>query len=254
MPIFRINDKLHYYAHVPKCGGTSIETYLTERFGPLGFLEKGRHLIPMELRWNLTSGEHVSAEALHRLIPADWLVSSFAVVRHPVRRLISAFFFARDITQKLPISSDFNIWAKDALSRVPQDPYLLEGHLRPQTALVPKGARIFRLEDGLDEVVPYLDGLAGNTDGARQIAPKNVGTWRGNDPDPVPTDEVLTLIASVYAEDFARFGYDAPANAKVALALPDLPALAATGRPPSVVRRPLMVRIYRKLRTKVDRA
>jgi hypothetical protein len=254
MPIFRIGGDLHFYAHVPKCGGTSIEAYLTERFGPLGFLESGRFRIPMDLRWNRTSGDHVPVEALHRLIPADWLVSSFAVVRHPVRRLISAFFFARDITHKLPISTDFNTWAKDALSRVPQDPYLLEGHLRPQTALVPKDARVFRLEDGLDEVVPYLDGLAGNTDGPRQIAPRNVGTWRGNDPDPVLTDEVLTLVAQVYAEDFARFGYDAPANAKVALALPDLPALAATGMPPAVVRRPLMVRIYRKLRTRVDRS
>lgn len=254
MPIFRIGGELHFFAHVPKCGGTSVETYLTERFGPLGFLESGRFRIPMDQRWNRTSGEHVPIEALHRLIPADWLVSSFAVVRHPVRRLISAFFFARDITHKLPISADFNAWAVDALSRVRQDPYLLEGHLRPQAALVPKDARIFRLEDGLDAIVPYLDGLAGNTDGPRQIAPKNVGTWRGNDPDPVLTDAVLTLVARIYAEDFARFGYEAPATAKGAQSLPDLPALAATGKPPVVVRRPLLVRIYRKLRTRVDQA
>jgi hypothetical protein len=115
-------------------------------------------------------------------------------------------------------------------------------------------ARIFRLEDGLDGIVAYLDGLAGNTDGPRQIAPKNVGTWRGNDTDPVLTDKVLALVAQVYAEDFARFGYDAPATASVAQALPDLPALAATGKLPAVVRRPLLVRIYRKLRIRVDQA
>ena len=254
MPIFRIGGELHFYAHVPKCGGTSIEAYLTERFGPLGFLETGRFRIPLEMRWNRTSGDHVPVEALYRLIPPDWLASSFAMVRHPVRRLISAFFFARDITHKLPISTDFNTWALDALSRVPHDPYLLEGHLRPQTALVPMDARIFRLEDGLDGIVAYLDGLAGNTDGPRQIAPKNVGTWRGNDADPVLTDKVLALVAQVYAEDFARFGYDAPATAKVAQTLPDLPALAATGKLPAVVRRPLLVRIYRKLRIRVDQA
>jgi len=45
MPIFRINDQLHYFAHVPKCGGSAVETYLTRRFGPLGFNEPVRHLI-----------------------------------------------------------------------------------------------------------------------------------------------------------------------------------------------------------------
>lgn len=253
MPIFRIGGELHYFAHVPKCGGTSVETYLAERFGPLGFLESHRMQIPMDLRWNRTSGEHIPAAELYRLIPPDWLVSSFAVVRHPLRRLISAFFFARDITLKLPISADFNLWAVTALSLVPQDPYLLEGHLRPQSALVPKAARIFRLEDGLDPIVAYLDGLAGNSLGPRQIAPRNVGTWRGNDADPVPTDQVLALVAKVYAEDFARFGYDAPETAHAARALPDLPALAATGKPPPTVRRPALVRLYRKLRTTVDR-
>lgn len=254
MPIFRINDKLHHFAHVPKCGGTSVEAYLTERFGPLGFFESGRHLIPMDLRWSRTSAEHVPVDVLHRLIPAEWLASSFAVVRHPVRRLISAFFFARDITLKIPISTDFNIWALKSLSRVPQDPYLLEGHLRSQTALVPKDARIFRLEDGLGLIVPYLDALAGNSDGPRQFAVKNIGGWRGDDPDPVPTAEVLALLAQVYHEDFARFGYDAPVNASAARVLPDLPVLAATGKPPTPRRRPLMIRIYHRLRARADRS
>jgi hypothetical protein len=254
MPIFSIGGDLHYFAHVPKCGGTSVESYLTERFGPLGFLEKGRYRIPMDLQWNRTSGDHVPVEALHRLIPADWLVSSFAVVRHPVRRLISAFFFARDITHKVPAATDFNIWAVETLARIPQDPYLFGGHVRPQTALVPDGSRIFRLEDGLDPIVPYLDALAGNAKGPRQITSKNVGKWRSKDPAPVPTDEVLAMIARVYGEDFARFGYDTPEDVDTARALPDLPLLAATGRPPAPRRRPLMARIYRRLRTSAERS
>lgn len=253
MPIFRINTDLHYFAHVPKCGGTAVETYLTARFGPLGLFEQDRHLIPMDRRWNRTSGEHLSVEDLYRLIPESWLKSSFAVVRHPVRRLISAFFFSRDVTGRTTLSADFNTWAQETLAKVPNQPFLLEGHLRPQTDLVPATARIFRLEDGLEPIVPYLDTLAGNTEGPRDIAPRNVGKWRQDEAEPTPSDAVLALASTVYAQDFARFGYDAPATSSAAKALPDLPALAATGKPPTARRRPLMNRIYRHLMARAER-
>jgi hypothetical protein len=71
----------------------------------------------------------------------------------------------------------------------------------------------------------------------------HVGKWRNDEAEPVPSDAVLALIAKVYAADFARFGYDAPTSTAAAAALPDLPALAATGKPPAAGRRPLMNRI-----------
>lgn len=253
MPIFRINTQLHYFAHVPKCGGTAVEGYLTARFGPLGLFEQNRHLIPLDQRWSRTATEHLSVNELKNVIPADWLASSFAVVRHPLRRLISAFFFSRDMTRHTALGADFNAWALEQLQKVPTQPYLLEGHLRPQSELVPQTARIFRLEDGLEPIIPYLDGLAGNTEGPREIAPRNVGKWRNDEAEPVPSDAVLALIAKVYAADFARFGYDAPTSTAAAAALPDLPALAATGKPPAAGRRPLMNRIYRHLMAKAER-
>ena len=33
MPFFRIDRELHYFAHVPKCAGASVEVYLRKRFG-----------------------------------------------------------------------------------------------------------------------------------------------------------------------------------------------------------------------------
>ena len=73
MPVFRIGDRLHYYAHVPKCGGTAVEGYLTARFGPLGLFEQNRHLVPLDRRWSRTATEHLSVDELQRVIPADWL-------------------------------------------------------------------------------------------------------------------------------------------------------------------------------------
>jgi len=231
MPIFRINKDLHYFAHVPKCGGTSIDNYLTRRFGPLGFNSSHGALIPPHMKWNRSSTQHVPVYALEQLLPPDWFASSFAVVRNPLGRLISAYFFAK-ADGRVPDTTDFNAWFQDAATRIETRPFDHDGHLLPQSTFVPNGSRIFRFEDGLDQIIPYLDGLSGNQDGPREIEARNVGRWRSKTDVPVPTTQTLALIAQVYAEDFARFGYSAatePADAETASTLPVLPA---TGKPP----------------------
>lgn len=253
MPIFRINADLHYFAHVPKCGGTSVETYLTTRFGRMAFHEPGRHRTPERERWDRSSGEHIPVAALDRLVPPEWLASSFAVVRHPVRRLISAFFYNRLLTRVIPAGTEFNAWFKEVSAWIPREQYPYGSHLARQTSFVPAGSRIFRLEDGLDQIVPYLDRLAGNADGPRHVPATNVGTWREDEEEPELTEETLARIAEVYAPDFARFGYEPPISAQASAALPDLPVLAQTGRPPAPPRRPLMNRIYRNLIARVER-
>jgi hypothetical protein len=253
MPIFRINDKLHYFAHVPKCGGTSVDAYLTARFGSLGLSEGPRPAkIAAADRWSRSSAAHIPVTALFRFWPRDWLLSSFAVVRHPVRRLISVYFYARDVTRTVPQGMDFDGWCQEVLPGIADDPYRFDGHLLPQVAFIPKDSAIFRLEDGLDPVIPYLDGLVGTSDGPRQIGAENVGGWRASETAPTPLPETLALIASVYAQDFAAFGYPPVATATDASALPDLPVLAGTGLPPAPERRPLLDRLYRKLLDKAD--
>lgn len=247
MPIFRINDQLHYFAHVPKCGGSAIEIYLAERFGPLGLNEPHRRRVPKDELWNRSASQHIPVFALERLIPRDWFTSSFAVVRNPVSRLISAFFYARDVARLTPLSSDFNSWFKDAATWIESRPFHYGGHLLPQSALVPEGARIFRFEDGLEQVVPYLDGLAGNSDGPRDILPRNVGKWRLEEAAPIPSTETLALIARVYAADYARFGFDAALPDMDTATVSKLPTLLASGKPPAAKPWPLSQRLLRSL-------
>jgi hypothetical protein len=234
MPIFRINGELHYFAHVPKCGGTSIESYLIQRFGPLAFKDpKGRHLIPESDVWNKGYSQHIQISALDRLIPQDWFVSSFAVVRHPVRRLISAFFYIRDVQRKGPIPNDINAWFPTAAPRIASAPHdIRTTHFLPQTSLVPPNAHIFKFEDGLDQIPAYLDDLANNSDGPRTIPAENVGRWRADEVPPRLTDATLELVAKTYAADFARFGYQVPTTDREVADILDLPILTATGRPP----------------------
>lgn len=216
MPIFRIDDKLHYYAHVPKCGGSSVEAYLRRRFGALAFLDT-RHLEqPEARRWTKSSPQHLPHAAFARLIPPGWIASSFAVVRHPVRRLVSAFQYQVEVEGTVAPLWSIDEWFDDWLNRVAAEPFLYDNHLCPQSEIVPGESTIFRLEDGLSTLVAHIDGLAGDTKGPRAIPKENVRT-KNMAPDAerlTPSEETLARIAEVYAEDFARFGYGAEPPAK----------------------------------------
>ncbi|OYX43840.1 MAG: hypothetical protein B7Z02_07750 [Rhodobacterales bacterium 32-67-9] len=210
MPVFRISDTLHYYAHVPKCGGSSVEAYLKARFGTLGFLDTRFLDTPEAFRWTKSSPQHLPHAAFSRLIPEDWIASSFAVVRHPVKRLVSAFQYQVEVEGTVAPLWSIDEWFDDWLKRAEGEPFLYDNHLCPQSAIVPAGATVFRLEDGLDAIVPHLDALAGNADGPRAIPAENVRK-KGMSPDAErlkPSVETLARIAEFYAEDFARFGYD----------------------------------------------
>ena len=87
MPFFKAAQKIVYFAHVPKCGGSAVEDYLLARFGAVSFLDKNFFAQPASLHWTRSSAQHISADALVRLFPADFFDASFAVVRHPVDRL-----------------------------------------------------------------------------------------------------------------------------------------------------------------------
>jgi hypothetical protein len=100
-------------------------------------------------------------------------------------------------------------WFDDWLKRAEEEPFLYDNHLCPQSAIVPPEATVFRLEDGLDAIVPHLDRLAGDTSGARSIPAENVRK-KGMGPDAErlkPSAETLARVARFYAADFARFGY-----------------------------------------------
>lgn len=251
MPIFRIDDKLHYFVHIPKCGGASVETYLIDRFGgPLGIWDMGKDALPRTHIWTRTSPQHISAAVLEQLVPRDWMASSFAVVRHPLRRLVSAFCFSRDVVGRIPLNTEFNAWFEDAATWIGKEPYRNGGHLETQGTFIPRDTRIFRLEDGLQAIIPYLDGLAGNSDGPREVPVRNVGRWRGNEAPIQLTQRTLDLVNQVYAADLEQFGYTPATSLDELAALPDLPVLPTTGQTPAGNTRSLQKRILRYLHSK----
>lgn len=209
MPFFRASGKLVYYAHVPKCGGSSIAYYAADRFGTLAFHEQRYRTRPEAERWTRTSPQHVDVLTMERLLPPSMFDAIFAVVRHPVQRLISIYHFQVEIELSIPADMDFSSWLAELRPNDPDQPFAYDNHACPMTQIVPDGATVFHLEHGLDALVGWFDLVAGNTNGPRAILPENrrgdYGKSQGPRTKASTTD--LARIGELYAADFVRFGY-----------------------------------------------
>lgn len=215
MPIARLHDgRLLLFAHVPKCAGSAVESYLATRFGPLAFVDTAHLSQPVGRRWSATSPQHADMVSLRRLFPAGFLDLSFAVVRHPVARLVSAYHFQRGVEESVPEGVNFSEWLLDLPERLAETPFALDNHIKPMVEMVPENAAIFHLEHGIDAIVPWLDDVTGRRDGPRAM--RQVNERHGTGPKPVPSARDRTLIAKIYAADFARFGYDSDGTAPAA--------------------------------------
>ncbi|MEL6620913.1 MAG: sulfotransferase family 2 domain-containing protein [Pseudomonadota bacterium] len=210
MPIARIGTKLVFFAHVPKCAGSSIENYLRDRFGRLALLDRKYLLIAPQERWSKTSPQHVDWASLMRMFPGDFFDDIFTVVRHPVDRAVSAYRFQSEVEGTVPAGTTFAQWLRAEAGTRQSDPHHSDNHSRPQSEFLPPTdaahCTVFHLEHGLDAVIPYLDELAGSASGPRAMG----HALRSEPPKagPVtPTQEEIALIADLYAADFERFGY-----------------------------------------------
>ncbi|MFN0113096.1 MAG: sulfotransferase family 2 domain-containing protein [Paracoccaceae bacterium] len=209
MPLFRVKGRLHYYAHVPKCAGSAVENYLRERFGSLAFVNTRFYDQAEAERWTKSSPQHAAFADIQALIPGDWIASSFAVVRHPLKRLVSSFLFQAEKEGTVPEGWGIDEWVEAFLNSSRDSPFQYDNHLRPQSQLVPGGATVFRLEEGMHQLVAHLDLLADDRGGPREIAHVNEAKSRKDTGrNTVPSPATLEKLVAYYAIDFRRFGYD----------------------------------------------
>ena len=230
MPIARIGRKLVFFAHIPKCAGSSIENYLRDRFGRLALLDRQYLSQEPHARWSRTSPQHVDWVSLMRMFPADFFDEVFTVVRHPVSRAVSAYRFQAEVENTVPKGMGFAEWLRAEAEMWQTDPHRSDNHSRPQSDFLPpvgdRPCTVFHLEHGLDAVIPYLDDLAGNDAGPRAMGHALKAETSGPG-QMVPSEDEIALIADLYAADFARFGY-APDQKRPLAPPPDLsPEFAA---------------------------
>ena len=205
MPIFQVNSKLHYFCHIPKCAGASIEMYLRTRFGDLAFQNSKYFRKPENERSTKSSPQHVDAEALLLLFPKNWIRSSFAVVRHPISRIRSAFDYSIQGESNNGENVEINVGSGMVKSRF-DEPHRYDNHFTPRSRNGLPDTKIFRLEDELEDVVSYLDNLEGRKSKIREWPHEN--SSRGGESylrrqTPL-NDRSIKIIRNIYGKDFAR--------------------------------------------------
>ncbi len=216
MPSLTLDNRLIWFAHCPKAGGTSIEQFMVANWGDrVGHLHWGWDLWWKRGGWRVAdppnSPQHlVWADAVHVLPQIPDQV--FAIVRDPAARLSSEHRWQRQGRRGTQLGKalarlPFPVWLRLMLAVAAHNPHAFDNHLRPQSDFIPEGAQIFYLEDGLDPVGHWLSEITGNSaDVAMAHAiPTKTKKTKLKAPE-------KARIAQAYSKDYARFGYAHPTN------------------------------------------
>lgn len=208
-------DRKLIFIHVPKTGGTSIEDMLWPHPRRVEDLWMG--IGPDGRNAYQTGGlQHLTAQLVKRHV-GDALFDAcyvFALVRHPVDRIISQFNFLNnrpDLLRLLGLDGTRSF--SDYLSRIVEVEHV---QWMPQSAfLLDDGGRVmpelFRLED-VSENFGVLAGKIGLTRRAmihsQKSLPEDVPeTWVTQSRDWLSSDH-LERIRRIYKDDFDLLGYD----------------------------------------------
>ena len=188
-----------FYSHVPKCGGTTIETSLRkEGFDEFLFSSNSRGGC---FKQNL---QHLPSSIFNQVIDLDNISCKFIVVRNPFNRLISEYKYRTKGHKKL------YDWLKINFEKFSHNSRHLDNHLLPQVEFHDERLEVFRIEDGLDEVYDFIgDSIGVNFpyDGVK----KNVSDSRRVKSDLFENDEeykyFIKIVLDNYRKDFEKFDY-----------------------------------------------
>ncbi len=208
MPVYRINKRNVLFIHVPKTGGTSIETYLSAH-AEMGLHSKGKRLFGSKdgspMTWPLPM-QHFHGRLLEAMFPADFFDYAFMVVRDPVQRLKSEYRHARALAARVDSQLPFGMWAGVMLSLARMSPNLSNNHYRPQSDFHCFGAEVFRFEDGIDHILATVSERLGLPRPASVPHERNLGHH-----DFAAAPHVVAAVRDAYRRDYEGFGFDGPA-------------------------------------------
>lgn len=207
MPLYQFRKGEHertlLFIHVPKTGGTALETFF-RGIGFTGYFDPPTYM-PVRAYLKVPPA-HYDYGALNRLFNLEAMYS-FAVVRHPVKRMISEYKWATEKSTgaETLAKMDFGQYLRFMFDNYRRDENVAAGHFKPQVRFVgEKVTKIFKYEAGLDNIVRDVIRDVGLThDNLPRLPSVNSSSGR----TVVPTASDLALIQEFYAEDFAAFGY-----------------------------------------------
>lgn len=199
MPILKIRETNVYFIHIPKTGGETVERYLAQ-VGSLGFFWP-----KMDQTLFQCTPQHFDVEMMAPLFPKNYFDYRFAVVRHPLDRVVSEY----KMRVRTPFSKgrkipSFEAWFMQVLTIMARKPRVLDNHMNQQFKFVDDTTKVFKFEDGIIENLKQVQQDLGvefdfSKNIHRQNSPKDIVIEM--------SDKTILKIADLYAEDFEAFGY-----------------------------------------------
>ncbi|PSJ48034.1 hypothetical protein C7H85_04345 [Zobellella endophytica] len=208
MPIFSKDNKNILFIHVPKAGGSTIESIFKRSEFEMTYFDGGKHSKLNPLR--KCSPQHMYAEQLNALFEVNKFDYIFMLVRNPIERFKSEFGMRHQQADKNNrLNFDYvNSWTKKTLENYNSNPYCYDNHIRPQSQFYLPGTRVFKLEDGMDSIIEQISkdiSMQLNYDGFKIMDRKKKSGFSSKD---VPiSDFTLNHLEHFYAEDFFNFNY-----------------------------------------------
>lgn len=203
MPLYRFNNRVILFIHIPKTGGSAIETVLRQS-GAAEALMTSRTEWRKPNRYRVTkcSAQHLHLEGLSSIIDPSFIDFSFAITRNPYSRIASEF---RWRTRGRWSSTNFDSWFRRRMRGVARDPFEKDNHIRQQIHFVDADVEIFRFEDGLKSPVDAALRALGVSRQNVEVPSKR----RSSQTHPIRVStKTLTHIRDLYAVDFGAFDYD----------------------------------------------
>lgn len=203
MPVFTKNNKKILFIHVPKAGGTSIEHFLIDNGWKMSFFDGGG-----ENSWNVflkCSPQHMHAEMLKNIMRLAAFDASFMIVRHPLARIKSEFKWRKkhSFLEKQDIS--YNDWIKETLSLYNTNNFIYDNHIRPQNEFELENSKVFCLEDGLNDIIKFLETTLNEKFNSKAIPHVMTSNVEGhNNIFDIDSDN-MNLVTNFYKGDFDKY-------------------------------------------------
>jgi hypothetical protein len=209
MPIFLKNSTRILFVHIPKTGGSAIENL---------FMKSG-YDISLFSKNDFSQGcspQHFHRELLLKNVDTNCFDAIFTVIRDPVSRLISEYNFRMHVRNKreqplIPISA----WIRRTFANYKANPFVNDNHIRPQNEYILPECRIYRYEQGLENIIAGLmvdTNLEENNCRLGKIGRMQMsGNYIGKNNELTISD--LIAIRRFYRDDYDKLGY--PINGHV---------------------------------------
>lgn len=211
MPLYRIKNKIVLFVHIPKAGGTSIASSLKAVGSEALYSDR----IPKGLS---CTPQHFHGRLIDDFISEDFVDFSFCVVRNPIDRVISEFFYRRKLSvgnnnykgmdkylDTLNLSWSFSFWLKKQFMRIKRNPFLSDNHLRPQNEFLPSFMdEIYYFEDGLNNIIPSIESHI------QHELPRPERHYESSRKSFDLRKKDRDLLIDFYREDYEKFQYSLP--------------------------------------------